>query len=225
MEPIFNIPFKGIIQRTFINYDSVRGKFKSDYISSSIVSNFIPYHALLSGKLLTNGSNKALLYSLDVPVYVDYTPTSYEAFFTNLLSGGVWNKLNKKNIESDYRCRIGQLVQIVENTVVPLVVLVVNREHVFSINKENPDLSKFFVVISTQFSESKKHSNLYKNFCKQYLAFAMKKVDIIYTRDIENFCYKQIPITPIKPKTIAESKTMYQSLTFDLISTMDISNY
>lgn len=223
----FGIHFRGGLQRTFVSYDTgVYGKVHSTNPSSSIVNDFIPYHALMSGNLLSVGDSKALLYNLDFNNSIDSNSKGYENFFYYLIRGENWVKLDKKNTLLNYRCRAGQLVVVSkENNATPLVTLVVSKEHLFNINKLNPDFSKFFIVISREFSESTEHAILYKNFYRQYLDIAKEYVDIIYTKSITKFCYKQVPIVPINPKTISESRSMYQSMTYNILRAMAFHQY
>lgn len=217
--PMFNINFGGSIQRDFAFYDSgLDVKNYSSNYSSSIVNDFIPYHALLSGKLLTINGHKALTYNLDVSTSIDSSRKSYEEFFKDLFTYSLWTKLSKKNTVLDYRCRRGQLVEVSkEGIVTPLMTLVVNKSYMFDIDKSYPNPSKFFIVISNKFSKLDEHSNLYRNFCKHYLDVASKYVDVIYVNDILKFCYKQVPLISRRAKTIMEAKTMYMDMTHNIV--------
>lgn len=219
MSLTFSIPFNGSLKRTFTNYDSDTSIISSN-ISSSVVNNFVPYHALMSGNLLTAGNVKLLTYSFDVHPSNYSIIKNYESFFNYLIQGSYWYTIAKSSISLKYKARAGQLVEILDNVPIPLVTLVVLKEHVFNINKETPDYSNFFVVISKEFSEGARHTNMYRNFCKYYLEAATKHIDVIYTKDIKNICYKEIPITPIKPKTIAESRIMYRELTYKVLQSL-----
>lgn len=221
MEDQFKIPFSGEIKRAFIQIDHIPSEVTSLHLTNSIVNDFIPYHSLMSGKLLTTDNNKALLYSLDVKKTASLVK-NYEHFFKNLMIGSYWYKLYKKNITLNYKCRLGQLVEVLDDIPISLMTIVINKEHLFNINKENPDLSKFFIVISSEFSESDRHRILYHNFQKQYLKLAKNYVDVIHTKSIPSFCYKQVPINPIRPTTIVESQTMYKDLTFKVLSSISI---
>jgi hypothetical protein len=222
----FSILFYGSIKRNFEYYDITElGTIYSSNPSSSIVNDFIPYHALMSGKLLSVGDTKALLYNLDVHSTIECIKKGYEDFFYALINSSVWTKLAKSNTISDYRCRAGQLIVVSNNIVTPLMTIVVSKEHLFSINKEKPDYSKFFVVVSKKFSELDEHSNLYRNFCKYYLSVTSNYIDVIYTKDIISFCYRQVPIMPIKAKTIIESRTLYSEMTFNILKSIKSYEY
>lgn len=222
----FNVIFSGHIKRNFFYYDKGQeGKVYSTNPSNSIINDFIPYHALMSGTLLSIGEDKALLYNLDFNDKLEKIIKSYENFFDYLVGGAIWTKLQKKNTVLDYRCRAGQLVCLSNGIVTPLMTLVVNKEHLFSIDKANPNLSKFFIVISREFSDSEQHSNLYKGFCKYYLEAAIPYTEVIYTKSIINFCYKEVPIVLNKPKTIAESREIYRDMTYEILRSINYSEY
>jgi hypothetical protein len=223
----FKIPFRGGLQRNFESADNGEyGTVLTSNPSSSIVNDFIPFHALMSGKLLSTISNKVLLYNLDVLLIPEHTVNGYEEFFYRIIGHFGWNKLNKRNVVPNYRCRAGQLVVISKDKVVtPLMTLVVNKEYLFTINKEQPDYSKFFIVIDDNFSNSDEHSNLYKNFRKYYLEEVSNYINVIHTKSIINFCYKQVPVVPIKPKTIAESRVLYKEMTLNIIRAIAYKEY
>lgn len=215
----FSIKFSAQIKGVFEAYDVYDSTTNviSTLPTTSITNDFIPFHALLSGKVLSNNTSKALVYSLDFHTYIDKVYKGYEDFFNLMIDNGYWGKLSKTNTIEDYRCRMGQLVHFKDRVVTPLATLVVKKEHIFKIDKLSPDYSKFFIIVSRRFSEVETHNNLYKNFNRQYLSVAKNYVDIIYTKDIESFCYKQALITPIKPKTIIESKAASKEITIDVI--------
>src|SRR5688572_7031988 len=162
----FKIFFSGNLKRDFELYDLNSQKTTSlTEPTTSIVNNFIPYHALMSGTLMSANNRKALLYSL--LFYSEYRRIikNYESFFECFITGENWVKLAKSNITYDYRCRAGQLVHVSETEEVTLLAtLVVSREHLFNIDKERPDYSQFFIVINTAFSTDKRYSVLYNNF-------------------------------------------------------------
>lgn len=226
MSTQFNIYFGGHIKRMFEYLDKslIESIIFSSNPSSSIVNDFIPYHALMSGTLLTkaDSSTKALLYSFDVSNNISASK-SYEQFFRYLVNADTWYRLHKKNTVVDYRCRAGQLIIVSNNTAIPLVTLVVNKQHLFDINKEQPDYSKFFIVINDKFS--KEHTNIYRNFYKYYLEEASKYVDVIYTKSIFDFCYKQVPLAVPKVNTISEARNVYRDMTYNILRSISTKEY
>lgn len=215
---IFEIEFETGLRDRFIADDLNPMSTFSLYPASSDANDFIPYHALLSGKLVHNGNEKTLIYSLDVKADAEYKTKNHEDFFYRMGFSRRWYTLVKKNISQDYRARAGQLVEVLPSgEIVLLATVVVNKAHLFNINKAYPDYSQFFIAVDGAFAYSERHSNLYKTFTKYYLDMAMRKVDVIYTKSIINLCYKHLPVMKLKPKTIAEAKTINQTVTSKLV--------
>lgn len=208
----FKITFDANIKTIFSEHDRQSFETISMYPASSEDNDFIPYHALQSGRLITVGERKTLLYSLEVHTEADKCK-NHEDFFEAMIRRSDWHRLFKKNIIQDYRVRRGQLVHIKPNGEVDLLAsLVVSKNHLFNINKANPDYSKFYVVIDKKFN-TELHANLYKSFTKYYLAAAIKCVDIIFTKSLKSLCYNHAPLQPMKPKTISEAKMINSILT------------
>lgn len=215
----FRISFDTQIKVLFSDYDKLNLETISMYPASSEDNDFIPYHALQCGRLVTVGNQKTLLYSLEVHKKYEKVK-NHEDFFDKMMTYSTWYRLVKKNIPEDYRARRGQLVYMKPNGQVDLLAtLAVSKSHLFNINKANPDYSKFFIIISKNFT-TVKHSNLYKSFTKYYLDEARNYVDMIWTKDIQRLCYNHAPIQQIMPRTIKEAKSVNSMLTEGVVTSI-----
>lgn len=211
----YTIPFSNVYKKYFrgqeggIKYNITQNQATSE------VNDFIPYHALMTGTLVGVGNHRTLLYDLNVPKTIDFGSKQYEAFVTSFTDGCEWRKFIKKGNTKEYRVRTGQLIEVKDYEIIPLVTLVVNKAHMLNIDKTNPDSSKFFIVISKAFLHES-HRSMYLAF-KKYLFDVVKGIDILHTESISRFCYKSMAIDQRKPKSIAEAKNMSKDLTIDVM--------
>lgn len=217
----FQILFDGRFKIIFTDADLYPMRTCSVYPASSNDNDFIPFHALLSGRMVNVNEKKTLIYSLDL-VADDYRNIkNHEEFFEKMIVSSQWFKLVKKNILVDYRCRAGQLIEVTpDGRPILLASLVVNKAHLFNINKAQPDYSQFFLAIDYGFANSERHANLFKTFVKYYVTEASKYIDIIHTRNIVSLCYKHAPVIKLTPKTIAEAKLMNRRITNQLVNSL-----
>lgn len=218
---MFSIPFGGYFQRGFAEPELSPRSTISFYPSNSDCNDFIPYHALQSGRLVQEGVNKSLIYSLDVPVHPYFTKKNHEKFFESMMWSEKWTNIAKKNLELDYRCRAGQLVELTSmGVIVPLATLAINKAYMFSIDKSNPDFSQFFLIIDKAFATEDKYANMYKAFSKYYVDQVDDYISIVYTKSLVKMCYKHSPIIPAKPRTIAEAQQMNRLMTYRLVQSL-----
>lgn len=212
----FTIKFGTTVKRYFVGQEaSVRYNLVQNPATSE-VNDFIPYHALLTGRLVGVGNHRTLLYDLNIPKQVDYSSKQYETFVTGFLNDIEWKKFIKKGTDKQYRVRAGQLVEIDKDMkIIPLLTLVVNKAHMLDINKENPDRSKFFIIIDKAFKHES-HKSMFLAF-KKYLFEVYTGVYSIQVDSITGFCYKSMAVEPRKPKSIVEAKSMGKDLTIEVM--------
>lgn len=187
----------------------------SEYLSSSAVNDFIPYHALLGGKLYSSGDNKELLYHLSCPATASFSPKSYSSFFSHMRDSPEWVRLAKQGITGDFRCRSYELLHIKGGLIIPLITLAINKTHLFTFSKEKPDHSQFFLIVDKSFLKEEEYSTLYRNTLNHYLEEASKVVNVITTPSIKQLCYKFPVITPVKANTIMEQRNLMRKLNSD----------
>lgn len=200
-------PFASYYQHYFLDDQSDPGSIKIRPEAISLDNDFIPYHALLTGKVLEKDGKKAMVYYPSITADNSLAIRNYEGFFSHLANGNRWYRLIKKTITGDYRVRAGQIVVFKpNNTVIILATLAVNVSHLYSVNKSEPDYSKFFLIVNNEFANDPEHSNMYKAFKKYYMDKAMEKVSVIHTKDIYNLLYKPLIVKPKVAKSIAEMK-------------------
>ena len=212
----FKVSFNHYYKRYFLDADSsLRGNIVVAQ-GSSEVNDFIPYHALLSGLLLKKDDKAILTYQLVVPGDTTSKTRQYEEFFRNFMDAAMWVRFAKKGAQKVYKVRAGTLVEIkTDGTVIPLMILVVNRSHMLNINKDNPDPSQFFFVVNKEFITDPDHKPLY-NAAKRYI-LDHDMLDVIHTTNILRMCYKYKAIEKRTVKSIAEAKQMNKDLTATVI--------
>lgn len=180
-------------------------KVGADHLSAA--HDFVPYPALMSGKLLKKGEKKLLVYSRYISRNPSYNRRTYDSFLTELLTQKYWVKFNKRGVDLEIWGRYGELVHKLTPTQVnPLAVLAVNERYLYNVNKANPDPSQFFLIVNNQLVNEERYDSLYRAFKKYYLEEIQKVVNVIYTNDIHNLLYKPHIVKPKPAKTLAEMK-------------------
>lgn len=86
---------------------------------------------------------------------------------------------------------------------IPLLLLCVKKDYLFSIDKDNPNPSQFALVIDRSFITDEEHFKLYRNVKRIYIDEIEQYLDVVYTNDIVNRCFE---VSLPKPgyKTITE---------------------
>jgi hypothetical protein len=219
----FQINFDGFFKSRFCNAEPSSLGLSSYYPSTSDDNNFIPYHALITGKLLQVGTSRSLLYSLDVPIHVPYIKKVYEDFFNIMMYRELWTRFDKKNVDNIYLTRVGQLVHLKNSgEVVPLAVIAVHKSHLFHIDKTNPDYSQFFLMIDKKFTEESTYELMWRNFEKIAMPVINERIDTIITRSLLTSCYNHTPVPKIRPVNIVQAKNMYKDLTKLVIKNLSL---
>ena len=190
--------------------DSEKGAHLWRPESLSLDNDYIPLHALFSGKKITQGEKSVLVYqpSLKEPDrYNTSVVKNHEKFFDKLKEASYWYKISKTNITKNYLCRMGELIEYHGAGVVTLLfTIAVKQQYLFKINKEAINLDQFVLLINKEFAEHPDHSNMYRAFCKYYLDEASKTMDVVVSRDITKGCYTPLVIKPKPAKNIVEMK-------------------
>lgn len=202
----FKIAFDSYIADAWKMYDTEHDgrKIGQDYLSAA--HDFVPWHALMAGKLLSKGNKKLLVYSRWLST-IHRTKRTYDSFLTDILHYPYWVQFKKRGVELDIRGRYGELVHVESPTRVnPLAILTVNERYLYRIDKANPDPAQFFFVINNQLLKEERYDSLYRAFKKYYLGEIEKVVNVIYTNNIQALLYKPHIVKPKPAKTIIEMK-------------------
>lgn len=214
----YKIYFGNSVKKSFQGQESGLRHNVTQNVATSEANDFVPYHALITGKLIGVGNYRTLLYSLSTVTKTDFASKQYEAFVTSFIDGWEWKKFVKRGVQKEYRVRAGQLIELNKGEITPLITLVVNKSHMLNINKEDPDVTKFFIVMSKAFLHES-HKNMYLAF-KKYLFDKLTDINVIHTESISKLCYKSLAIEPRKPKSIAEAKNMGRDLTIEVMKSL-----
>lgn len=203
----FQVTFNEYEAAIYQHYDNeVDGrKVGADHLSAA--HDFVPYPALMSGKLLKKGEKKLLVYSRYIGKHHHYSRRTYDSFLTEILTQKYWTLFKKRGVELNIWGRYGELVHVESPTnTIPLAVLAVNERYLYRVNKATPDPSQFFLVVNNQLVNEERYDSLYRAFKKYYLAEVQKVVNVIYTDDIHSLLYKPHIVKPKPAKTLVEMK-------------------
>jgi len=195
--------------------NSTRGNLEETYITeyTSLLedNDFIPIHSLRDGELITNRVTgyKNFLYHLTIPMVYVSLVRRINTFCGRLFNNSVndWYKLVHTNITRRYIVNSGMLVYLQEEPfkVVPLIVMCVKRKDLFNISSINPDISKFCLLVDRKLILDEEHFKLYRNIKKYYLNLIETQIDIMYSQDITQLCYKGAEMSIPKFNTIVET--------------------
>lgn len=189
------------------SYDVEDGSKKVGDDHLSCDHDFVPYHALMAGRLLKKGDKKLLIYSRWCSDNYFEKRRTYDAFLNYGLEGRYWCKFAKRGVDLDFRTRFGEVVHVLPNKqVIPLAILAVNERYLYSIDKANPDPSQFFLVVNNALIREEQYDSLYRAFKKYYLAEVEKVCNVIYTNDITKLLYKPHIVKPKPAKNIMEMR-------------------
>ena len=202
-----------------------RVKFMEDYFSMSEDNDFIPIWSLTNGDLVIKPTGeKHFLYNLTTPVDRVAITTKLSYFAENLFSNRAyeWKVLHHSTIKRRYYSHNGILLYIQDSPfkVVPLMVLAVKKRYLFSIDKNNTDISHYCLLIDNKLLEDDEHFKLYRNIKKHYLSVISKDIDVMYSNDITKLCYNQRKLDIPKFTTITQTIEYLRGLNDVLLSNL-----
>lgn len=180
----------------------------SKLICSSVDTNYIPLYSMFLNKYYTIE---------DFYYNVYWTPgVSYEAV-TNV--DRAMDAFNQGLKPTEY-VREGityyimkhLIYTIINGEIIVLYTTIVHADYWVSItNFNNIDKTKFFYLVNQKFSDDR-FKSFYLHFRKYYLLpMAAHNIDIIYTNDIQKYCFKVIE-SPLQFPTIASIKDYFNEL-------------
>lgn len=203
----FQLTFREYDADTYRDYDTESNGIKVGADHLSAAHDFVPYHALMSGKLLKKGDKKLLVYSRYIGKRASYSKRTYDSFLNYVLEMRYWVQFKKRGVDIDIWGRYGELVHKVSATeVIPLAVLAINERYMYRVDKANPDPSQFYLIVNNQLVREERYDSLYRAFKKYYLGEMEKIVNVIYTNDIHSLLYKPHIVKPKPAKTIIEMR-------------------
>lgn len=202
----------------YFNIDE--GNHYSDYTSISEENEYIPINSLSHGDLYESNGKRIFIYQLVVPFDGDITVRRITGFCDYMMGRGsyinYWVKLKHLTvINRTYLASAGTIVyrDDVLGKFIPLMVVAVRREFLFSINRQNPDISQFVLLIDKSFYNDAEHYKLYRSVLKYYENIISKDIDVLYSNDIMRLCYNPgKPIELPKFKSVIEMKASFASI-------------
>jgi hypothetical protein len=189
----------------------------------SIDNDYIPICSLRQGNTIGVGLNRVLLYDLPLVLSI-YLEVVNSRGYKNVLLGtngfSSYQYLNNRR-GLDYFFQNGVVMYKSNNDqiVKPLLLLCLKQEFLFTVNKTNPDLSNFIVIVSKQFKK-KEHRYIYRNVYRDYILELNKYTDVMYVDSIEDTCLKVSSIVPPKFNTVVDMinhKNSINNLLYDLL--------
>lgn len=185
------------------------GNVKQSYISISLDNEYIPVSSLREGYTYKVGNNRMFVYGL-VSLRGNDTGTIRKVgLLCNRLSGRnsypLW--ANSGDLFKN-KYFVGDGIVLWQRqedyTVVPLLLLCVKKEYLFNINMGNPDPRQFCLLVGRKFMTDEEHFKLYRNVEKKYIEPMQDEVDVLYTNDIMERCFKISSIELPKSKNVVE---------------------
>lgn len=198
--------------------------YTSTYPCLSEENDFIPVKCLMDGEILTSKKTgkQSFLYQLNVPLKQNFTTGKFASFNQNLLSGNNWMKIKHVNlINRTYFGSAGIVVYICEDPyeVIPLMVMCVRTSKLFSLSKDESDLSKFCLLVDNSFINDEHHHKLFRNV-KTYINETANEVDVLYTNNLKGLCLHSAEVKMPKFATITEVLQYSKSVNAELVENL-----
>lgn len=175
-------------------------------MSSTAASDYVPLWQIF------NNAFPSFLYNLFIHrgrLTESYVYKNYRRFFDRMFdeTQGSWIRLVRPTVTKEYYCKYGMLIEKQGNTIKLLATLVIRTDYLEKLDRENPDLSKFFLAVSKEFAESREYTDMYRNFKQRFEIPVNTTVDTVITKDIIQFCYKTPTFTAPKYGSLAQMKS------------------
>lgn len=149
---------------------------------------FVPIFAGITGKLLKSGTHKAIVYNIQIGNYNYGQHSSSMVRFVKMFHEGTKCCIFEDYETSQVYHTMKHFIYTVENEVItPLYALCSTRQDIFTINQDNIDFSKFYLLINNKIFEPR-HKKLAVKIKALIKYFTGLNVNIIYTNDISKLC-------------------------------------
>jgi hypothetical protein len=197
---------------TYILQNRPESQADSLLISTSLETDYIPFFAGIQGTHKRIGDFRYTIYH--VPKYTGYTIRNVQQLNDKIFSSGTPYKFIKLGVT--YYVMKHLIYTIVEDKVVILYSLIMNKNEWRDLDFVTVDHSKFKILISSEFVKPE-YKAMYTHFTKNIINDALLRgVDIIHTNDITRYCFRPID-TSLKFRTIAEMKDFFHQTTQTVI--------
>lgn len=157
---------------------------------------FVPFINLFSNGELIEINNKFLyVYKnyVDSSHYLYHKKSVYDYVF-RLLNNYINNNYYFSIKDSNYIFNKGIIRSYPSNKI--LLCLCITNKYVFNIKIDNIDYSKFVLFINNEFKQDI-HKTLFSKINKEYIIPLIEKnISIMWTNNIEDWCYKEIKSIP-----------------------------
>lgn len=174
--------------------------------SSSKVSSFVPFISLFSGQTIIKGDDKTLVYSMPMMLNQSsaYKVSKYMNAVNHMAESIYIKNLTTTRNTQTYQVAKGMLSYVDENfEVIPLIMLCVKSDAIYSLDKTNLDHKQFCLVINNAVF-SQEHALMFKNMRKYYVdVLTADGIDILYTSDIKKWLFNPMDYIP-KFNTVTE---------------------
>lgn len=190
-------------------YGAREVSYVEDYLSTTEENDFIPIITLNSGELTTirNTGYKIFSYSLQVPAEDLYRVRKFTDFGSHLLHGGSsWYRIAHSTLIKTYIGTSCTVIYIQDEPfqLVPLMVMTVKRRYLFQLNPRNPNPVHLCLLIDNKFINDEEHFKLYRATKKHCIDTLEKEIDVLYSNNILDLCFKQKELKLPKLTTITE---------------------
>lgn len=217
-------------QIVFPSDDTSVNVINKDYIKSKVSlaseNEYIPIDCLSTGSLITVDGKKDFMYSLNVNI-TPYSQTGNTKIFgdhllsSNSWSASQWYSIKKTTLNNIYMARHGILVHRVKEELlaeynIPLMLIGVKREYLFSIDRVKPDINQFCLLIDKKFINDEEYFKLYRNVKKHYIDYMDKHIDILYCNNLEKLCFNRKSALLPKLSTFTELNNHIKDLNLSI---------
>jgi hypothetical protein len=188
------------------------------YPSISTDVDYIPVNAMVDGEVFFTNKNRVIYYHLMYNTS-SYTVRNFRLFSKYIVSasGHYYDnfRLVNANIKKRYTASTGSVLYYPDdniNNAIPMLQLCVKKRRLFNpIDRNNPDPTRFCLVIDKKFMEDEEHFKLYRNVKKFYIDEMSKIVDIVYVDSILASCFNAEIEAPTF-STIAEMRDFSKNI-------------
>lgn len=170
---------------------------------------FIPICTLADGEVLTykKSGKRSFLYSLKVELFCNQTH-KFVDFCRNLHTNRHSSyRMETISLKHKYIATYGTILQLQEEPfeVIPLMSMCVKQRYLFELNRRNISMRHLTLVIDKKFINDEEHFKLFRNVNRLYIEEVMKHIDVLYTDDITETCFKSPKINLPKFATMQEN--------------------
>lgn len=194
------IKFPSSYSEYILGYLGREEEYVPQMFSLASDNEYVPIMCIPNGHKLEVEGRKDFSYNLDIP-RIGSTTRRASIFIQAMTYLSSWSGLiiteeeqGDQEVDPIYGCCSNGLFFKNESRYEPIVLLCVKKEHLFSIDKNNPNSRHFNLLVSN--SVMTIHSKIFKTVFKEYIPKIIEDdIDIVYTNNVERLCFNSPKFT------------------------------